>query len=103
VNEPHIDIRPFDLKAADEAEYAAMNVFSNRMRNGGCRMTRRSLSTPCSTRCFASVLRSVSFEPENADSNEPMLKINYELGFNPYISECIWQVETEKVLGYLDA
>ncbi len=37
----------------------------------------------------------------NADMNAPMLKINNELGFKPYIAECIWQVETEKVSEYL--
>jgi mycothiol synthase len=38
----------------------------------------------------------------NADSNAPMLKINNELGFKPYISQCFWQVETERVMGYLN-
>lgn len=38
---------------------------------------------------------------ENADMNAPMLKINNELGFKPYIAECIWQVETEKIAEYL--
>ncbi len=37
----------------------------------------------------------------NADSNAPMLKINHELGFKPYISRCVWQIETAKVLEYL--
>ena len=37
----------------------------------------------------------------NADSNAPMLKINFELGFEPYMSQTIWQVETEKVARYL--
>ncbi|MBI3734355.1 MAG: GNAT family N-acetyltransferase [Chloroflexi bacterium] len=37
----------------------------------------------------------------NADSNEPMLKINTNLGFKPYQSQCVWQVETDKVLDYL--
>jgi len=37
----------------------------------------------------------------NADSNAAMLKINNELGFKPYISRCVWQVETEKVEEYL--
>jgi mycothiol synthase len=37
----------------------------------------------------------------NADSNAGMLRINHELGFKPYMSECWWQVETEKVLAYL--
>ncbi len=39
---------------------------------------------------------------DNADSNAAMLKINRELGFKPYISQCVWQVETEKVLEYLN-
>jgi mycothiol synthase len=37
----------------------------------------------------------------NADMNAPMMKINSELGFKPYIAECVWQVETEKVAEYL--
>ncbi len=37
----------------------------------------------------------------NADSNAPMLKINYELGFKPYQSMWTWQIETGKVLQYL--
>jgi mycothiol synthase len=39
---------------------------------------------------------------ENADSNAAMLKVNHELGFKPYLSCCVWQVETEKVQEYLD-
>jgi GNAT superfamily N-acetyltransferase len=38
----------------------------------------------------------------NADSNAPMLKINFELGFEPYMSQTIWQVETETVARYLE-
>ncbi len=38
----------------------------------------------------------------NANSNGPMLKINYELGFKPYLAECVWQIETDKVFDYLD-
>lgn len=38
----------------------------------------------------------------NADSNAAMLKINRELGFQPYLSQTIWQVETAKVRAYLD-
>ena len=37
----------------------------------------------------------------NADSNAAMLKINHELGFKPFIAECYWQVEREKVEKYL--
>ncbi len=37
----------------------------------------------------------------NADSNAPMLAINHALGFKPYISRCVWQIETEKVAKYL--
>jgi len=40
---------------------------------------------------------------DNADSNAPMLKINNELGFKPYIAESIWQVSLEKVEEYLAA
>ncbi len=39
----------------------------------------------------------------NAFSNAPMLKINNELGFRPYQTRYHWQVETQKVLGYLQA
>jgi GNAT superfamily N-acetyltransferase len=38
----------------------------------------------------------------NADSNAPMLKINNELGFKPYISRMTWQIETNKLADYLD-
>lgn len=37
----------------------------------------------------------------NADSNAAMLKINHELGFKPYLAQTVWQIETEKVRGYL--
>jgi GNAT superfamily N-acetyltransferase len=37
----------------------------------------------------------------NANSNAPMLKINQELGFKPYKSWSVWQVELEHVLKYL--
>lgn len=37
----------------------------------------------------------------NADSNAPMLKINRDLGFKPYLSQTVWQVETETALAYL--
>jgi mycothiol synthase len=37
----------------------------------------------------------------NANSNAPMLKINYELGFKPYKTWTTWQVELERVLEYL--
>lgn len=37
----------------------------------------------------------------NADSNAAMLKINRELGFTPYESHVVWQVETERVRAYL--
>lgn len=39
---------------------------------------------------------------ENVDTNEAMLNINNELGFKPYLSECLWQIETEKVAAYLE-
>jgi len=39
----------------------------------------------------------------NADSNAAMLGINEALGFRPYLSRCVWQIETEKVLAYLNA
>jgi GNAT superfamily N-acetyltransferase len=36
----------------------------------------------------------------NADSNAPMLKINYDLGYKPYMAERVWQVETTQVRAY---
>ena len=39
----------------------------------------------------------------NADVNAPMLKINKDLGFKPYHSECVWQVTAENVFDYLSA
>jgi mycothiol synthase len=39
----------------------------------------------------------------NADSNAPMLKINRELGFKPYVSNSIWQVELPQVEAYLSS
>jgi len=39
---------------------------------------------------------------DNADSNAPMLKINNELGFKPYIAESVWQVGTDQVENYLN-
>ena len=37
----------------------------------------------------------------NADSNAPMLKINYELGFKPRKAWTTWQVEVDRVMEYL--
>lgn len=39
----------------------------------------------------------------NADSNAAMLKINREVGFVPYESHYVWQVETDQVEAYLAA
>jgi mycothiol synthase len=37
----------------------------------------------------------------NANSNAPMLKINNELGFKPYMSMTLWQIETARMAAYL--
>lgn len=37
----------------------------------------------------------------NANSNAPMLKINNEMGFKPYIGRAIWQVDTDTVANYV--
>jgi mycothiol synthase len=39
----------------------------------------------------------------NADSNAPMLKINYELGFKPFVADTIWQAAIAKLREYLAA
>ncbi len=36
----------------------------------------------------------------NADSNAPMLKINYEMGFRPIKTWTTWQIEVEKALAW---
>jgi GNAT superfamily N-acetyltransferase len=37
----------------------------------------------------------------NADSNAAMLKINTDLGFRPYQSDNVWQIEVARVKAYL--
>ncbi len=37
----------------------------------------------------------------NAHSNAPMLRINEQMGFKPYKSVFMWQVEVSKVMEYL--
>jgi mycothiol synthase len=37
----------------------------------------------------------------NADANAPMLRINNELGFRPYMAETIWQVPVVDALEAL--
>jgi GNAT superfamily N-acetyltransferase len=38
---------------------------------------------------------------ENATSNDPMLKINFAMGFKPVYSESYWQIKTDRVKEYL--
>jgi GNAT superfamily N-acetyltransferase len=37
----------------------------------------------------------------NADSNAPMLRINTELGFRPYVATTLWQIAIDQVRRYL--
>ena len=37
----------------------------------------------------------------NADTNAAMLKINFELGFKPYISNIVWQIRIERLAEYI--
>ena len=39
----------------------------------------------------------------NADSNDPMLGINYGMGFRPFIAETWWQAKLDTVREYLEA
>jgi hypothetical protein len=39
----------------------------------------------------------------NADANVPMLKINTDLGYRPYMSRSLWQIETAALQKYLSA
>jgi len=38
---------------------------------------------------------------QNADMNAAMLKINNDLGFQPYNAITTWQIDIDKVLEYL--
>ncbi len=38
---------------------------------------------------------------QNADTNAAMLRINNEMGFKPYMTSILWQMEISQVLGYL--
>lgn len=39
---------------------------------------------------------------QNADSNAAMLRINNELGFKPYMTSILWQMEIEQVMAYVN-
>ena len=39
---------------------------------------------------------------QNADTNAAMLRINNELGFKPYMTSILWQMEINQVLDYLN-
>jgi mycothiol synthase len=56
----------------------------------------------------ANLLRVLDQHPEvtkvrtgNADSNRPMLNINYTMGFRPAIAYRVWQVRADRVAEYL--
>ncbi len=38
---------------------------------------------------------------QNADTNAAMLRINNQMGFKPYMTSILWQMEISQVLGYL--
>ncbi|HWQ14155.1 MAG TPA: GNAT family N-acetyltransferase [Roseiflexaceae bacterium] len=68
---------------------------------------RRGLGRWLKAAMIARVLRersSVRFiRTGNADSNAAMLKINYELGFKPFIANTIWKIDCARVRAYLAA
>jgi mycothiol synthase len=56
----------------------------------------------------ANVQRLLEVNPEakfirtgNADSNAPMLKINFEMGFKPYVASIVWQGDVGTILERL--
>jgi mycothiol synthase len=53
----------------------------------------------------ANIQRLLTVNPEakfvrtgNADSNAPMLKINFEMGFKPYVASIVWQGDVATIL-----
>ena len=39
---------------------------------------------------------------QNADSNAAMLRINNELGFKPYMTSILWQMDIEQAMEYVN-
>lgn len=44
--------------------------------------------------------QTTTIKTSNADMNEAMLNINYEMGFEPALAETLWQVPVERVQAY---
>jgi GNAT superfamily N-acetyltransferase len=54
-------------------------------------------------RVFADRPDAVDIRTGNADSNDPMLGINRQLGFKPFRAEMTWQISLDRLRNYVEA